>query len=190
MLILLKAQKFLFYKQLFYYFIFGHAARHVGSWFPSQGPYLCPLQWKSRILTTRLPEKSLISSQKQKERKKVVPQRVLPAWCPHLNLCTEVTSPIMHFATPRRPILTTQHLWDCEVSVQTWKAVEAGRLRRNHSQFSSESSSQGVIKGMTDLSFGGHSPCVWKEDSQWGVCDALTLSSLRWSPFKDILALL
>ena len=40
--------------------LFRHTERHVGSYFPDQGKNLCPLQWKYGILTTGLPQKSLM----------------------------------------------------------------------------------------------------------------------------------
>ena len=41
-----------------YFLFFDHTAWHVGSQFPNQVLNPGPLQWKSRILTTRLPGKS------------------------------------------------------------------------------------------------------------------------------------
>ena len=37
------------------------AMRHAGSYFPDQGSNLCPLQWKSGVLTTGPPGKSSTS---------------------------------------------------------------------------------------------------------------------------------
>ena len=51
---------FILFHFISFHFIifFGHAARHVGSWFPNQGLNLSPLQWKLRVLTTGPPGKS------------------------------------------------------------------------------------------------------------------------------------
>ena len=58
----------------FYLFIyFGRAAWHVRSWFPDQGLNPRPLQWKHRVLTTRLPGESQnnkILKRKSKEDKR------------------------------------------------------------------------------------------------------------------------
>ena len=48
-------------------FIFGHAARHVGSQFTELGSNLRPLHWKCRVLTTGLPGKSRISDLREDE---------------------------------------------------------------------------------------------------------------------------
>ena len=48
---------------VFFLFCFGFsflAALHVGSLFPDHGWNLCSLHWKHEVLTTGLPEKSLI----------------------------------------------------------------------------------------------------------------------------------
>ena len=39
--------------------LFGQAMWHVGSYFPDQGLNPCPLQWRSRVLTTGLPGRTL-----------------------------------------------------------------------------------------------------------------------------------
>ena len=39
--------------------VFGYAVCHVGSYFPSQGLNLCPLEWKCGTLTTGPPGHSL-----------------------------------------------------------------------------------------------------------------------------------
>ena len=36
------------------YIYFGHRGQLAGSWFPDQGLKPCPLQWKQRVLITRL----------------------------------------------------------------------------------------------------------------------------------------
>ena len=40
-----------------FFFFFGHAMLHAGSYFPHQGLNLCPLHWELRVLTTRWPRK-------------------------------------------------------------------------------------------------------------------------------------
>ena len=47
-------------KNTFFFFFRGCAARHVGILVPDQGLNPCLLQWKLRVLTTRLPGKSLV----------------------------------------------------------------------------------------------------------------------------------
>ena len=42
------------------FLFFGHFTWPVGSWFPAQGSNPCPLHCKHGVLTTGLPEKSLI----------------------------------------------------------------------------------------------------------------------------------
>ena len=42
-----------------FFFFFGRAAWHVGSWFPNQGLNPLPLQWKHGVLTTGPQGKSL-----------------------------------------------------------------------------------------------------------------------------------
>ena len=43
----------------FFFFFFGQAKRHTGSYFPDQVSNPCSLQWKLRVLTTGSPENSL-----------------------------------------------------------------------------------------------------------------------------------
>ena len=48
-----------YYMRVIDLFIFGRSAQHAGSQFPHQGLNPRPLQWKSGVLTTGPPRKSL-----------------------------------------------------------------------------------------------------------------------------------
>lgn len=114
----------------------------------------------------------------------MAPQSVRLALCLHLLLFAfKITFPRVHHATPSTPSSLPSCYMGCEVSIRMWKVVEVKDERKLFVSPIVDQHSRGSRKGWSPWVLVDVAPISEKEDNQWGMCDAFTLSSISWSPF-------